>query len=257
MVTALKGSVLVLAWSFLLLLTLHVALALFVNQALHLWYFSESHAEEQTRVFAYFGSFSRSLLTMFEFTLGNWIPPARVLMENVHEGLIIYAILHKMILGFAIIGVVNGVFIQETFKVATLDDAIMVRQTARKEVAHIAKMKRLFEKADLDDNCTVDLKEWLSVFENKWVQTWLKAQDFDVRDPARLFGELSDENGRLTPSALVKGTGRLKSEASPMATRRLLNEVRDSVKRIERQFHLYEARSLETSFPISEPVVVR
>lgn len=257
MVTSLGGGVVVLAWSFLLLLTLHVALALLFNQALHLWYFNESQAENQIEVFKYFGSFFRSLLTMFEFTLANWVTPAWVLTENVHEGFILYAILHKMILGFAIIGVVNGVFIQETFKVATLDDAIMVRQTARKEAAHIAKMKRLFQRADQDNSSTIDREEWLSLCKHKWVQNWLKAQDFDVRDPSKLFGELDDGSGRLTAKALVEGTTRLKGAASPMAMVRLINEVRSSVERIERQFELYEARSLDTSFPISGPVVIR
>ncbi|CAK0883495.1 unnamed protein product [Prorocentrum cordatum] len=89
MVTSLRGSMMILAWSFLLLLMFHVVLALVVNQALRLWYFQESQAEEQTEVFVYFGSFSRSLLTMFELTLANWIVPARVLMEKVNEWLLI------------------------------------------------------------------------------------------------------------------------------------------------------------------------
>lgn len=34
-------------------------------------------------VYTYFGTFSRSLLTMFEITLANWPPVCRALTENV------------------------------------------------------------------------------------------------------------------------------------------------------------------------------
>ena len=50
-----------------------------------------------------FGSFSRSLFTMFELTLANWPTASRVMMEEVHELWFIYAVAHKMMLGFAVI----------------------------------------------------------------------------------------------------------------------------------------------------------
>jgi hypothetical protein len=156
-----------------------------------------------------------------------------VLVEDVHEALFVYAILHKIVLGFAVTGVLNGVFIQETFKVATLDDAIMVRQEHRKERTHVAKMKRLFVELDSDRSGTVDYEEWLRICEDEWVQIWLKSQDFDVRDPIRLFHSLSDRNGRLTAEALIEGTSRMKGEASPMAMVRLIKEIRDSLKGTE------------------------
>jgi hypothetical protein len=231
--TSLKGSVAILAWSFSLLLILHVLLALVVNQALHQWYFRENLAEAQVEVFEYFGSFSRSLVTMFELTLANWPQPARVLMEKVHEATFIYSVMHKMVLGFAVIGIVNGVFIQETFKVSTLDDAEMVRQACRKEKIHIAKMSRLFVEADADKSGTVDKEEWLRICEDSWVQTWLKAQDLDINDPNGLFDRLEDGMGMLTADALIQGTAQMKGEASPQAMVRLIKEVRCSLKDIE------------------------
>jgi hypothetical protein len=215
----------------------HMMLALIVNQALVEWYFEESQSEEQVLVFEYFGSFSRSLFTMFEFTLANWTPPGRVLMEKVHEALLIYSVMHKMVLGFAVIGIINGVFIQETFKVATLDDAVMVRQTYRRENTHIAKMRRLFVEADADKDGTVTLDEWVRLCEDDWVQVWLKSQDFDAKDPVRLFKSLDDGSGRLTAEAIIQGTARLKSEASPVSMAKLINEIRVSVKGIESSFN--------------------
>ena len=54
---------------------------------------------------------------MFEITLGNWPPVARILQENVSEFYVAFSIIHKLVIGFAVIGVINGVFMQETFKV--------------------------------------------------------------------------------------------------------------------------------------------
>jgi len=240
--TSLKGSMTILAWSFALLIILHVLLALAVNQALVGWYFEERQAEKQIVVFEYFGSFSRSLFTMFELTLANWAIPARLLMENVHEALSVYAVLHKMVLGFAVIGIVNAVFVQETFKVATLDDSVMVRQMYRKERTHIAKMRRLFIEADADHDGTIDRDEWLSICNDEWVQIWLKSQDIDAKDPVKLFNALDNGSGMLTAEALIEGTARIKGENSPMAVTKLVSEVRDYVKGIERS--LYEAGSL-------------
>ncbi|CAK0807598.1 unnamed protein product [Prorocentrum cordatum] len=214
---------------------MHMLLALAVNQALQEYYFQKSQAEEQVVVFEYFGSFSRSLLTMFEFTLANWAPPARVLMENVHEALFIYSVVHKMALGFAVIGIINGV--SKTFKVASSDDAVMVRQMYRKEKMHTQKMQRLFVEADANGDGTIELDEWLTICEDQWVQIWLKSQDLDATDPGKLFTSLDDGSGTLTVERLVEGTARLKSQCSAVAVITLLKEVHDRVKDIETTLH--------------------
>ncbi|CAK0883494.1 unnamed protein product [Prorocentrum cordatum] len=114
-----------------------------------------------------------------------------------------------------------------------MDDAIMVRQTARKERAHVTKMRRLFVTADTDRDGRLDRGEWLALCEDPWVKAWLKAQDFDLRDPGILFAALDDGSGTLTAQELVEGTSRMKSEASPMAMVRLVHEVNARVKVIE------------------------
>merc|ERR1719492_19677 len=41
--------------------------------------------DKREEVYKFFGTFTRSFLTMFELTLGNWIPPTRTVTENVNE----------------------------------------------------------------------------------------------------------------------------------------------------------------------------
>merc|ERR1719223_1108717 len=80
---------------------------------------SRDNLEGRKEVFRFFGSFTRSMLTMFEITLGNWIPPCRSLMEHITEGYAALFILYKCVVGFAVAKVITGVFMCETFKVAS------------------------------------------------------------------------------------------------------------------------------------------
>merc|ERR1719291_564831 len=126
MTTALQGSLYVLAWSCLLLIIIQAMVAFFINQLLDEFYFGGDHPQqEQEEVFEYFGSFSRALLSTFEMTLANWPPVCRLLMENVSEWFMVICLLHKLTVGFAVVAIINAIFIQETFRIASQDDFVM------------------------------------------------------------------------------------------------------------------------------------
>merc|ERR1712032_1102516 len=78
MTIAVKQSVSVLMWTCILLGTVHMLFALVLNQCLYSFYFVKDFVSDtsvfrgQAEVYEYFGSFTRSLLTMFEITLANW-----------------------------------------------------------------------------------------------------------------------------------------------------------------------------------------
>ena len=42
---------------------------------------------------------------MFEITLGNWMPPCRALVENISEWYMLFNIMHKVFIGFALLAV--------------------------------------------------------------------------------------------------------------------------------------------------------
>ena len=42
----------------------------------------------------------------------------------------IFSVAYKLVIGFAAVGIINAVFMQETFKVAASDDKLMMRQKA-------------------------------------------------------------------------------------------------------------------------------
>jgi hypothetical protein len=169
--------------------------------------------ETRDEVFMYYGTFARSLLTMFEITLGNWMPPARALVENVNEYYFLFFVAHKLLIGFSVVSVITGVFIQETFKVSNEDDRIMMLHKHRAVETHMKKVKMLFNHLDEDGDGLVSLEEFRSILEDPPVKMWLAAMELNVNDIDTVFSLLDDGDGKLTPEELVAGVSRLKGVA--------------------------------------------
>jgi len=215
MTTAMRGSFSVLLWSVVLLALVQMLLALFLQSLLEVYILDEKHPEAaRLEVFMFYGTFARTMLTMFEMTLGNWMPPCRALVENVSEWWMLFSLAHKLIIGFSVVSVITSVFIQETFKVATIDDKIMIMSKERARKTHINKINALFGYADKDGNGVIDFNEFQTVFSDVRLRTWLAAMELDVRDTIQLF-ELLDVNcdGVINVKELVDGVSRLKGTA--------------------------------------------
>jgi len=229
MTTALKGSALILTWACVLLLVLQVLIALLLNQVLYDAYLEQTKfpIAERLEVFEYFGTFTRSMLSMFEITLGNWPPVCRLLSEKVSEWFMLLCILHKLVIGFAVVGVINGVFIQETFKVASSDNQIMMRQKERSSNLHEMKMRQLFMEADNDGDGFVSAEEWRELVSHPAVQLWLGSMDLDAADADGLYALIHDldQDGDLTMDELIRGVARLKGTARSYDLQMLLRQV--------------------------------
>merc|ERR1719235_80294 len=117
-------------------------------------------------------------------------------------------------MGFAVIAVINGIFIQETFKVAACDDTLMLMQKERAIAVHTKKMNKLFKAADDNTDGVVSLDELKAILEEDSVRNWLAAQDLMASDADVLFDLLRhpDEHG-ITALSLVKGVAALKGAA--------------------------------------------
>merc|ERR1719197_718653 len=108
-----------------------------------------SRPEELRReVFAYYGTFWRSMVTMFEITFANWVPTCRLLLDNVSEWFGLFFMVYRCVVGFAMLSVIQAVFIQQTMKSAQLDDEFMVQQKSREKEVYAAKLRRVFEHLD-------------------------------------------------------------------------------------------------------------
>ena len=84
---SIRSSFGILWWSVSLLLIVQTISGMIFSQSLRDIIRDESFSEDVRRqVFLYWGTFSRTMLTMFEITIGNWVPSCRLLVDNVDEG---------------------------------------------------------------------------------------------------------------------------------------------------------------------------
>ncbi|CAL1137347.1 unnamed protein product [Cladocopium goreaui] len=218
MTTSLHGSIHALIWVAVLLVLVQMTFALLLSQVLFFYIEDERQPVEDRRdVFEYFGNFTRAMLSMFEITLRNWPPVARLLQEKVSPWLVIFSIGHKIIFGFACLAVINGVFMQETFKVAQQDDQIMLRTVETKKNAHRRKMKMFFQHANDDDDNILSIDEWKDVLSEEKVKHWFAAQGLSISDPDLLWKILDTSGDRqLDLEELIQGTARLQGFAKSL-----------------------------------------
>lgn len=237
MTTAIRGMSKVVAYAILLLTMMLATCALFLTQVLHASYFNEASAvgmdpealERQQKLYEYFGTFTRCVMSMFELTLANWPPVMRLLAEEVSEWFFLICLIHKLTIGFAVIGVINGVIMQETFKVAANDDVIMVRQKKRAAQIGAVKMKQLFDKLNANGDGDLDFEEFELIAQNPEVKTWLASMDIETDDMHTLFKLIDfDGSGSISKEELVMRIPRIKGTARSLdvlAMRTRLNEV--------------------------------
>jgi len=260
MTTAIRSSFMVLGWTIILLFVCQMLCALVVQQTLFGFYFDPSNVDtkdDQIKIYWYFGTFTRSLLSLFEMTLANWPPVARLLLENVTEFWVPVCLFHKLTMGFAVVGVINGVLMQETFKVAHMDDTVMVREKQRAMRTHLAKMSLLFDEADTSGDGRLDLEEFKSILDDYEVKIWLAAMDLDVSDVEELFQMLDDgQDGRLSAEELVRGVAKLRGVARAMDLRKIhqiSSEVHGGIKQLRQ--HAVEAKDASDGKKIQEDLV--
>ncbi|CAJ1439433.1 unnamed protein product, partial [Effrenium voratum] len=215
MLTSIRASFAALAWSSALLLLIQMMLALAMVTLVEPYLSSTESTGDKHAVYSYYGTFTRAMLTLFEITLGNFVPVTRLMMQDVSEIYVIFALIHKLVIGFAVVMVITGVFVQETFSVAQTDNTIMINQKERALALHVAKMTALFKAADFDGSGRLDLGEWLQVCDDYSVQLWLSAMGLDVSNAALVHELICSAVGKqdLNAKDLVLGVARLKGAA--------------------------------------------
>jgi hypothetical protein len=238
MTTAIRGMNKILVWAVVLLTIMLMTCALFLTQSLHAFYFSQGSLDSLTpaqldvrrRLYEYFGTFTRCLLSMFELTLANWPPVTRLLAEELTEWFMLICIVHKLTIGFAVIGVINGVIMQETFKVAATDDTLMVRQKRRAGEMMRKKMSALFEALDHSQDGALTFDEFEIITHVPEVKTWLASMEVETDDLHVLFNLIDDDNnGSISIDELVSRVPRIKGAARSVDLLALIKRLHGTV----------------------------
>eukprot|EP00928_Gymnodinium_smaydae_P016848 TRINITY_DN16378_c0_g1_i1.p1 TRINITY_DN16378_c0_g1~~TRINITY_DN16378_c0_g1_i1.p1 ORF type:complete len:549 (+),score=49.65 TRINITY_DN16378_c0_g1_i1:145-1791(+) len=239
LIGSLRSSFTVLLWSSILLVLIMTVSALGLNFALKEAIMANELASQHQKLdmFRYFGSFTRSFLTMYELTFGNWVPVTRAL-HDVSEWFGPVLLSYQLVVSFAVLNVIRAIFIHETMKCASIDEDLMIMERERQVRNHSAQMKTLLEEADTSGDGFLDFDEFIEVMTHPRVKSWLSAMQVDVRDPAALFNHLdnfgtySDGDGRLSIQELSDGVARLKGPARSMDLIMMMHEHRAQAARL-------------------------
>merc|ERR1712032_1485843 len=177
----------------------------------------------------YFGTYGRSLATVFQVIYSHYTV-MRFMMENMSELWAIFFTIYFLVMSVAVLGVVQGVFTQETFQAAEEDDTLMLRRKNVQHEVHKRKMMFLFEKmtrstCPADDDLIDEAQFETFLRKHTDFQTWLHAMDIDTSDASLLF-ELIDEegNGELTFEEFIEGMGALRGNARNVDVKLLLRQ---------------------------------
>jgi len=231
MAAALRRCVDSASWAIIILFGCLSVFALLITSIVRDRYLSEDSSlnhDQKVQAFKYFGSYARSMLSMFELALANWTPISRFLTENVHEWWMIFLVLYKLTIGFAMIGILNSVFMQETFQATELDNDIMVAKKRRADAAHRKKMMDLFDLADRDHDGTIGRQEFGKMLLEPAIRTWLMSMNLDISDANLLFDLIddgSDPNGMIDKEELIAGIARLRGPARSIDVKALRKQL--------------------------------
>eukprot|EP00913_Durusdinium_trenchii_P019157 g18004.t1 len=108
-----------------------------------------------------------------EILFANWGPPCRVVVENISEWFSLFFLLYRCVLGFAVLNVVNAVFVQQTMKTASSDEELAFKQKERDMAMYTRKVKKLFETMDDTGDGCLNLEEFQKLAQSPKLKFWM------------------------------------------------------------------------------------
>jgi len=229
------ASYVTLFWSLCVLLVIQCIAGMIISQLVR-GYIEVPSSDPETKkiqqmVFNYYGTFTRSMLTMFEVTLANWSPPCRVLVDHVSEAYSILFIIYRCLVGFAALSVINAVFIQKTMSVVQQDKEVMIMMKQKSQAASCAKLRELFHHLDTSNDGRISWEEMQGVLDSKLLQSWMSALEISSDDLEGLFEMLDDGDGHIVLDEFTRGAERIKGPAKAFDMMRVFK----SIERLQRQ----------------------
>jgi len=207
--------VVTLSWSVCLLLLLQCIAGMMLSQLVQDFILDpDKDLEERHNVFSYYGTFTRSQITMFEVHLANFGPACRILLDNCGEWYAGVFLAYRCLAGFAVLNVINAVFIQQTITVAQRDHDVMIQQKEKAVKAYAKDLHALFAKLDTSEDGFLSLEELKGIQSQPELLLWMSALEIDTNDLEGLF-HLLDGNGdeRVTVNELLQAAPRIKGNA--------------------------------------------
>jgi len=234
LVKSIQASFGALIWSFFLIWSLQFLMAILVSQLLATYILDGSQdLSKRQDVFRYFGTFWRTVVTMFEISMGNWVPSCRLLMENVSIWYAWFYILYRCCFMFSMIKVITAVFIAETTRCANCDDELAITQKQRAKEQYCSKLRRVFQDLDKDGDGFLTREEFQPLISDHVLSTWLHTLDIDTYDLSCLFNIHDDGDGKLAVGEFIDGLSRVKGAAKSIDLLKVMAAITHMTHRVE------------------------
>jgi len=169
--------------------------------------------ENRHDLFKFYGTFTRSLTTMFEVIFANWTPACRVLTENISEWFGLFFICYRCLAGYAVLVTVDAVFVQYTMKVAQRDDELMISAKANQQKFYAEKLKHLFDELDSSGDGALTKEEFQLLIQDERLKALFSVLGIDPNDIEELWELMDDGDGAITSQEFVQGAVRLRGTA--------------------------------------------
>jgi len=218
-----RGSLSTLFWSLCLITIVQCIVGMVACQLVQGYIVDLSNPERHRHeLYAYFGTFSRSFITMFEIHLANWITPCRVIMRTLGELYGWFFVIYRCVVGFSVINVISAVFIQQTMAVAQNDQDIMILQKQRATERYKSKLTALFKALDDNGDSELSRVEFDKMATEPSLKAWMGALDIDAGDLEGLFDLIDTGDGLISIEEFICGGQRLKGTAKNIDMAHLL-----------------------------------
>mmetsp|Transcript_89865 Transcript_89865/g.159879 ORF Transcript_89865/g.159879 Transcript_89865/m.159879 type:complete len:421 (-) Transcript_89865:78-1340(-) len=223
LIKCLAASAEMLFWSFALLTFIQCVAGMILSSLVRDYIADDSDTppEDREAVWQSFGTFSRTMLTMFEILFANWSPVCRLLIDRISEGFAAFFLIYRCVISFAVINVVNAVFVQQTLKTASSDEELAFRTKQRDQLKYAAKVRKLFASVDVSDDGSINFEEFSELVHSPMLKFWMSQLDLEYHDLCGLFEFLDNGKGEITLRDFLDGASRLKGSAKAIDVWRL------------------------------------
>mmetsp|Transcript_172792 Transcript_172792/g.553917 ORF Transcript_172792/g.553917 Transcript_172792/m.553917 type:complete len:160 (-) Transcript_172792:150-629(-) len=137
-----------------------------------------------------------------------------------------------MTFGFAVVQVIISVFIQQTFKMASRDEEVMIKERTSAAGAYIRSLERLFNELDESGDGFISWEEFSSVLKNERIKTWFAAMEVDISELPALFEMLDDGDRQIGRDEFITSVKKIKGNSKSMDIPALRSELKRVTKNI-------------------------
>jgi len=235
---SMQASGVTLFWALGLLMVIQCIIAMVVGQVALDYIIDVSNPiEDRHQVFRYYGTFTRSFITMFEVHMANWATPCRILINNVGELWGNIFVFYRCIAGFALMSVIGAVFVQQAMSVQQQDQDLTILRKQKEAESYSRKLKQLFSDLDNDGDGQLSKQEFEAITEDPDLKAKMESLDINPDDLQGLFTLLDTGDGFVSADEFLTGATRVRGSARNIDVAQLLvmvNRLEQTIHRMDK-----------------------